>query len=283
MPASARTRSPVSGLVLYGVVAAIHTWLVTTRSRLMTTLYRLLTEDDTFGLLPQGEPRACRRVGASRRSGHVLRCGARRHPLRPGRHQGGRGGLFPRPQARRSVRCPRTRHPSTKTNPGRFFEDYTVGDVIEHAVPRTVSGGERALYHALYPARHALYSSDEFARPAACRKARSTICRVSHRLRQIGAGCLAERGGQPRLCRGALAAPGLCRRHDPVVVRGDRAEAELLGKTGVVYVRTTGRNQHGLAVMEFARWVMVRKRDLTRPRPTRWCPTWRPRCAPICW
>jgi len=51
-----------------------------------------------------------------------------------------------------------------KTNPGRFFEDYTVGQVISHAVPRTVSGGERALYHALYPARHALYSSDEFAR-----------------------------------------------------------------------------------------------------------------------
>ena len=52
----------------------------------------------------------------------------------------------------------------TKTNPGRFFEDYAVGQVIDHAVPRTVSGGERALYHALYPARHALYSSDEFAR-----------------------------------------------------------------------------------------------------------------------
>jgi len=51
-----------------------------------------------------------------------------------------------------------------KTNPGRFFEDYSIGQVIEHAVPRTVSGGERALYHALYPARHALYSSDEFAR-----------------------------------------------------------------------------------------------------------------------
>ena len=50
-----------------------------------------------------------------------------------------------------------------KTNPGRFFEDYSVGQVIRHAVPRTVSGGERALYHALYPARHALYSSDAFA------------------------------------------------------------------------------------------------------------------------
>jgi 2-methylfumaryl-CoA hydratase len=32
-------------------------------------------------------------------------------------------------------------------------------------------------------------------------------------------------------------------------------------------VRTTGRNQHGLAVMEFARWVMVRKRDLDAPAP----------------
>ena len=51
-----------------------------------------------------------------------------------------------------------------KTNPGRFFEDYSVGQVLPHAVPRTVTEGERGLYHALYPARHALYSSDEFAR-----------------------------------------------------------------------------------------------------------------------
>ena len=53
---------------------------------------------------------------------------------------------------------------ATKTNAGRFFEDYRIGEVIPHAVPRTLSGGERALYHALYPARHALHSSDDFAR-----------------------------------------------------------------------------------------------------------------------
>ena len=51
-----------------------------------------------------------------------------------------------------------------KTNPGRFFEDYRLGEVIDHAVPRTLSGGERALYHALYPSRGALHSSNEFAR-----------------------------------------------------------------------------------------------------------------------
>ena len=50
-----------------------------------------------------------------------------------------------------------------KTNPGYFFEDYRLGQTIRHAIPRTISGGERALYHSLYPARHALYSSDAFA------------------------------------------------------------------------------------------------------------------------
>ena len=51
-----------------------------------------------------------------------------------------------------------------KTDPGRFFEDYRVGEEIVHATPRTVTEGDRALYTALYPSRFALASSDEFAR-----------------------------------------------------------------------------------------------------------------------
>lgn len=52
---------------------------------------------------------------------------------------------------------------SSKTNPGRFFEDFRPGETIRHAVPRTLAEGERALYHALYPQRFALTSSDAFA------------------------------------------------------------------------------------------------------------------------
>ena len=37
--------------------------------------------------------------------------------------------------------------------------------------------------------------------------------------------------------------------------------------SGVVYVRTTGRNQHGETVLEYVRWVMVRKRDKAAPAP----------------
>ena len=32
----------------------------------------------------------------------------------------------------------------TKTNPGNFFEDFEVGQVLAHATPRTVTEGDRA-------------------------------------------------------------------------------------------------------------------------------------------
>ncbi len=52
----------------------------------------------------------------------------------------------------------------TKTDPGRFFEDFRIGEVLRHATPRTVTEGDRALYTALTGSRFALHSSDEFAR-----------------------------------------------------------------------------------------------------------------------
>jgi 2-methylfumaryl-CoA hydratase len=53
---------------------------------------------------------------------------------------------------------------SNKTSAGNFFEDFSVGQVIAHAVPRTVTDGDRALYTALYGTRCAVQSSDAFAR-----------------------------------------------------------------------------------------------------------------------
>lgn len=51
-----------------------------------------------------------------------------------------------------------------KTNAGNFFEDFTLGHIIHHATPRTVTAGDVALYQALYGPRFAVQSSDEFAR-----------------------------------------------------------------------------------------------------------------------
>ncbi|WP_212525003.1 MaoC family dehydratase [Actibacterium sp. MT2.3-13A] len=155
-----------------------------------------------------------------------------------------------------------------KTNPGRFFEDYAVGQVIAHAVPRTLSGGERALYHALYPARHALCSSDEFARACGLPAAPLDDMIAFHTVfgktvPDVSLNAVANLG----YAEGRFLRP---------VWPGDtlRSESEVIGlkqnsngKSGVVWVRTRGLNQRGEAVLDYVRWVMVRKRDLDAPAP----------------
>lgn len=155
-----------------------------------------------------------------------------------------------------------------KTNPGRFFEDYTLGQVIEHAVPRTVSGGERALYHALYPARHALYSSDAFAQASGLPKSPIDDLAAFH---------VVFGKTVPDVSLNAVANLGYAEgRWLKPVYEGDtlRSTSEVIGlkqnsngKTGVVYVRTRGMNQNDDVVMEYVRWVMVRKRDVDAPAP----------------
>jgi len=47
----------------------------------------------------------------------------------------------------------------SKIDPGRFFEDFRLGETIRHGTPRSVGPGERALYIALTGSRFALQSS----------------------------------------------------------------------------------------------------------------------------
>ncbi|MEM6499128.1 MAG: hypothetical protein AAF709_20700, partial [Pseudomonadota bacterium] len=53
---------------------------------------------------------------------------------------------------------------ASKNNPGNFFEDFAVGQVIQHSTPRTVTAGDVALYTGLYGSRFAVQSSAEFAK-----------------------------------------------------------------------------------------------------------------------
>jgi 2-methylfumaryl-CoA hydratase len=155
-----------------------------------------------------------------------------------------------------------------KTNSGRFFEDYAVGQVLTHAVPRTVSGGERALYHMLYPARHALYSSDEFARASGLPASPLDDMAAFHvvfgkTVPDVSLNAVANLGyGEGRFLKPVY--PGDTLRSTSEVI-GLKQNSN--GKSGVVYVRTTGLNQRNEAVLEYVRWVMVRKADLDAPAP----------------
>jgi 2-methylfumaryl-CoA hydratase len=169
----------------------------------------------------------------------------------------------------------------TKTNAGRFFEDYRLGDVIAHAAPRTVGAGERALYHALYPERRALHSSDAFAR--ACGLPASPMHDLvafhtvfGKTVSDISLNAVANLGyAEGRFLRPVWPGDTLSAASEVIGLKENSN-----GRTGVVWVRTTGRNQHGEAVLDYVRWVMVRKRDAGHPAPEAVVPELAPALPP---
>ncbi len=156
----------------------------------------------------------------------------------------------------------------SKTSPGNFFEDYEVGQVITHAVPRTISGGERALYTALYPTRFALYSSDEFARSCGLPQSPLEDLAAFHiifgkTVPDISLNAVANLGyAEARFLLPVYAGDTLTTKSEVIGLKQNSN-----GKTGVVWVRSTGSNQHGDTVLEYVRWVMVKKRDHNAPAP----------------
>jgi 2-methylfumaryl-CoA hydratase len=155
-----------------------------------------------------------------------------------------------------------------KNNPGNFFEDFRLGQVLKHATPRTVTAGDQALYTAFYGSRFALQSSDVFARACGLPRAPVDDLLAFHvvfgkTVPDISLNAVANLG----YAGGRFLAP---------VYPGDTlsAESEVIGlkensngKTGVVYLHTRGSNQDGRPVVDYIRWVMVRKGDPAAPAP----------------
>ncbi|TCT00542.1 MaoC family dehydratase [Aquabacter spiritensis] len=162
----------------------------------------------------------------------------------------------------------------TKTSSGNFFEDFFLGQVIRHATPRTLTVGDASLYSALYGTRCAVQSADSFAQAIGYPRAPVDDLLVFHTVfgktvPDISLNAVANLG----YAGGRFLAP---------VYPGDTLHAisEVIGlrensngQSGVVYVRSTGFNQDGVEVLDYVRWVMVRKRDPKAPTPETFVPT----------
>ncbi len=152
---------------------------------------------------------------------------------------------------------------SPKTQRGNFFEDFRLGEEIVHATPRTVTEGDVASYLALFGARFAYTSSAPFATSLGLAGAPVDPMLAFH---------LVFGKTVPDISLNAIANLGYADgRFGVPVFPGDTLQTRSTviglkqntdGKTGVVYVRSTGINQRNEMVLDFARWVMVRKRDL---------------------
>ncbi|MBC7953824.1 MAG: MaoC family dehydratase [Rhodospirillaceae bacterium] len=151
----------------------------------------------------------------------------------------------------------------TKTNTGNFFEDFRLGQEIRHATPRTVTSGDVALYTALYGSRFAFNSSTEFAKECGLPGAP---------LDDLAAFHVVFGKTVPDVSLNAVANLGYAAgRFGVPVYPGDTLTtvSTVIGlkensnkQTGVVYVRSVGSNQRGDMVVDYIRWVMVRKRDV---------------------
>jgi 2-methylfumaryl-CoA hydratase len=152
----------------------------------------------------------------------------------------------------------------SKTSAGNFFEDFTVGQEFRHATPRTLTEADAALNIGLYGTRFAINSSDEFARSLGLPRAPLDDLLVFHvviakTVPDISSNAVANLG-YAEFRWGAAVYPG-----DTLSVRstvlGLRETSDR--KSGVVWVRSIGTNQHDEMVLDYVRWVMVHKRDAT--------------------
>ena len=156
----------------------------------------------------------------------------------------------------------------SKTIAGNFFEDFSVGQVLEHATPRTITEGDVALYVALTGSRFALHCAEPFALALGLPEAPIDDFLVFHMVfgktvPDVSLNAVANLG----YAAGSFEQP---------VYPGDTVStvSEVIGlkensngETGTVYVRSVGTNQLGETVLEYCRWVMVRKRDRASPAP----------------
>ena len=157
---------------------------------------------------------------------------------------------------------------STKINAGRFFEDFTFNEVIQHATPRTITAGDCAVYMALYGSRNPLHCSEPFAQSLGYKTSPIDDLLAFH---------IAFGKTVPDISVNAVANLGYAdvRFLQPVFV-GDTlsTNSQVIGlkqnsnnKSGVVWVRSSCVNQCNEPVLSWVRWVMVHKNDINTAAP----------------
>jgi acyl dehydratase len=145
---------------------------------------------------------------------------------------------------------------------GRYYVDFTVGDVYEHRPGRTLTETDNTWFTLLTMNTHPLHFDAEYAKHSEfgrCIVASPLTLAiiVGMSVTDVSQKAIANLGWKEI----RMTAP---------VFAGDTlyAETEVLGKresasrptAGLVTVRTLGRNQHGTVVCDFERTILVAKR-----------------------
>ncbi|MFZ1769649.1 MAG: MaoC family dehydratase [Caldilinea sp.] len=148
---------------------------------------------------------------------------------------------------------------------GRYFEELTIGDVIEHSLARTITEMDNVLFSALTMNTQPLHLNEDYAQ-----RHSEFGRRIVNGIFTLG---LAVGITVPELTEGTLVANlGYARvLHPHPMFHGDtlymtteiveKRDSRSRPSQGIVRFRHTGRNQDGVVVIEFERTALMKKKE----------------------
>lgn len=155
-----------------------------------------------------------------------------------------------------------SRFETVKTTQGNFFEDFQIDQVIEHSTPRTIREGDVTLYQGLTGSRFPLQSAEPFAKRAGLLMSPIDDLMTFNvvfgkTVPDISLNAIANLGYAEGMFHGFVYPGDTLSSRSTVIGLKENSN----GKTGVVYVRTVGSKNSKERVLDYVRWVMVRKRE----------------------
>jgi itaconyl-CoA hydratase len=178
--------------------------------------------------------------------------------------------LLPQQRPGRVQTLPLVAHLSTEGWRGRFYEDFQVGDVYEHALGRTITTTDNIWFTLLTqntaPVHfdHHYAAQTEFGRPLV-NSALTLALVTGQSVSDVSQNVMANLGwDEVRLPSPVFEGDTIYSRSEVL----DKRESGSRPNVGLVSVRTTGFNQDGKVVITYRRTVMVYKRGQA-PKPPR--------------
>ena len=154
---------------------------------------------------------------------------------------------------------------------GRVFEDFTVGDVYEHPLGRTLLAADNVWSSCLTMNTNPIHFDAEYASRTEFGKPLMNSCFTlalvtGQSVTDLTQNAVANLGWDDvRLPHPAFEGDTIYARSEVLETRESKSRPNV----GIVRVKTTGVNQDGTAVIEFKRTFMVWKRGHVPASPTR--------------
>jgi itaconyl-CoA hydratase len=145
---------------------------------------------------------------------------------------------------------------------GRYYEDFTVGDVYEHRPGRTLTETDNTWFTLLTMNTHPLHFDAEYAKHSEfgrCIVASPLTLAiiVGMSVTDVSQKAIANLGWKEIRMTAPVFAGDTLYAETEVLAKRDSASRPT---AGLVTVRTLGRNQHGTVVCDFERTILVAKR-----------------------